>query len=227
MLARRPARRPPPPHPRHLAWAACRASSGAKPTPLRRRPHASRLPRRRPRRPQPHDALHGHRSHQARPRLEQRRLHHRALAGLRTANEMLLIMGSAPLVSRRPTPPAKPPRSTSTTTSPAPCAAHRRQQPHLLRQRLAATTTPARHLARITVPVMWINSADDFINPPELGIAAEAGQTNAPRKVHPPPHHRRNPRPRHPHRRRHLEGLPRRTPERIGTQTISCQESKS
>ncbi|MEO6817741.1 MAG: hypothetical protein ABI177_13675, partial [Edaphobacter sp.] len=23
----------------------------------------------------------------------------------------------------------------------------------------------------ITVPVLWINSADDFINPPELGIA--------------------------------------------------------
>jgi len=30
---------------------------------------------------------------------------------------------------------------------------------------------PAPLLARITVPVLWINSADDFINPPELGIA--------------------------------------------------------
>ena len=30
---------------------------------------------------------------------------------------------------------------------------------------------PSPHLDRITVPVMWINSADDFINPPELGIA--------------------------------------------------------
>ena len=30
---------------------------------------------------------------------------------------------------------------------------------------------PSRHLDRITVPVMWINSADDFINPPELEIA--------------------------------------------------------
>ena len=26
-------------------------------------------------------------------------------------------------------------------------------------------------LAKITVPVLWINSADDFINPPELGLA--------------------------------------------------------
>ena len=27
------------------------------------------------------------------------------------------------------------------------------------------------NLERITVPVVWINSGDDFINPPELGIA--------------------------------------------------------
>ena len=30
---------------------------------------------------------------------------------------------------------------------------------------------PSAGLERITAPVMWINSADDFINPPELGIA--------------------------------------------------------
>jgi homoserine O-acetyltransferase len=30
---------------------------------------------------------------------------------------------------------------------------------------------PSSGLERITAPVMWINSADDFINPPELGIA--------------------------------------------------------
>ena len=30
---------------------------------------------------------------------------------------------------------------------------------------------PSAHLDRIKVPVMWINSADDYINPPELGIA--------------------------------------------------------
>jgi homoserine O-acetyltransferase len=28
---------------------------------------------------------------------------------------------------------------------------------------------PAPHLARITVPVTWVNSADDFINPPGVG----------------------------------------------------------
>jgi homoserine O-acetyltransferase len=32
---------------------------------------------------------------------------------------------------------------------------------------------PSAHLEQITVPVLWINSADDFINPPELGIAEQ------------------------------------------------------
>jgi homoserine O-acetyltransferase len=30
---------------------------------------------------------------------------------------------------------------------------------------------PQPKLGTITAPVLWINSADDFINPPELGIA--------------------------------------------------------
>jgi homoserine O-acetyltransferase len=30
---------------------------------------------------------------------------------------------------------------------------------------------PSPRLEKITAPVLWINSADDFINPPELGIA--------------------------------------------------------
>ena len=32
---------------------------------------------------------------------------------------------------------------------------------------------PAPQLAAISVPVLWINSADDFINPPELGLAQQ------------------------------------------------------
>ena len=35
------------------------------------------------------------------------------------------------------------------------------------------TYGPSAQLARITVPVLWVNSADDFINPPELGIAQQ------------------------------------------------------
>ncbi len=90
--------------------------------------------------------------------------------GLRTANEMLLIMGSAPLVQQK----AAPTRE----------AAEKYVDKYL--DRVGDTTDannmiyyldasrnydPSKNLAKITVPVMYINSADDFINPPELGIA--------------------------------------------------------
>jgi homoserine O-acetyltransferase/O-succinyltransferase len=39
---------------------------------------------------------------------------------------------------------------------------------------------PSAGLEKITAPMLWINSADDFINPPELGIA----QKEAPRLAH-------------------------------------------
>ena len=32
---------------------------------------------------------------------------------------------------------------------------------------------PSPQLERITAPVMFVNSADDFINPPELGLAQQ------------------------------------------------------
>ena len=90
--------------------------------------------------------------------------------GLRTANEMLLIMGSAPLVMQ--------------TNFPTRQQAEAYVDKYLDRT-VAATDAnnliyyvnasrnydPSQHLDRIKVPVMYINSADDFINPPELGIA--------------------------------------------------------
>lgn len=92
------------------------------------------------------------------------------VVGLRTANEMLLVMGSAPLVMQK----AAPTRE----------AAEKFVDNYLART-VASTDAnnliyyvdasrnydPSTQLGRITVPVMYINSADDFINPPELGIA--------------------------------------------------------
>jgi homoserine O-acetyltransferase len=92
------------------------------------------------------------------------------IQGLRTANEMLLIMGSAPLQMQKLYPTRE--------------AAEKYVDDYLART-VAATDAndliyyvdasrnydPSAHLDRITVPVMYINSADDFINPPELGIA--------------------------------------------------------
>ena len=43
---------------------------------------------------------------------------------------------------------------------------------------LAASRTydPSRDLEKITAPMTWVNSADDFINPPELGLAEAAAK---------------------------------------------------
>jgi homoserine O-acetyltransferase/O-succinyltransferase len=90
--------------------------------------------------------------------------------GLRAASELSFIMGSSPLQLQKQAP-------------------TRAQAEEYIDQALAWTTAhtdandliyyldasrsydPSAHLDRITVPVMWINSGDDFINPPELGIA--------------------------------------------------------
>lgn len=98
------------------------------------------------------------------------------IEGLRTANEMLLIMGSAPLVMQK----QEPTRATAEA-----------YVDQVLARTVAATDAnnliyyvdasrnydPSQDLDRITVPVMWINSADDFINPPELGIAEKMVHT--------------------------------------------------
>jgi homoserine O-acetyltransferase len=90
--------------------------------------------------------------------------------GLRTANEMLLIMGSAPLVMQK----AAPTREAAEEYVDRYLArAVSRTDANDLIYYVDASRNydPSAQLGRITVPVMYINSADDFINPPELGIA--------------------------------------------------------
>jgi homoserine O-acetyltransferase len=90
--------------------------------------------------------------------------------GLRTANEMLLVMGSSPLQMQKQAP----------TREQAEQYVDR-----YLDRTMAATDAnnmifylnasrnydPSPRLETISAPLLWINSADDFINPPELGIA--------------------------------------------------------
>jgi homoserine O-acetyltransferase len=90
--------------------------------------------------------------------------------GLRTANEMLLIMGSSPLQMQKQAP----------TREQA-----EQYVDHYLERTMASTDAnnllfymnasrnynPGPRLETITAPLLWINSADDYINPPELGIA--------------------------------------------------------
>jgi len=90
--------------------------------------------------------------------------------GLRAANELLLVMGSSPLQMQKV----------------APTRAQAEQYVDKYLERTMASTdannmlfylnasrnyNPEPKLETIKAPVLWINSADDFINPPELGIA--------------------------------------------------------
>jgi homoserine O-acetyltransferase/O-succinyltransferase len=92
------------------------------------------------------------------------------LAALRTAADLLLIAGSAPLYQQAalPTRDAADQRVAEyTKASLATLDAN-----DLLYQVSASRDyDPSSRLEQIRAPVMWINSADDFINPPELGIA--------------------------------------------------------
>jgi homoserine O-acetyltransferase len=101
------------------------------------------------------------------------------IQGLTTANELLMIMGSSPLQMQKHYPTR---------------AAAEAYVEDYLKRTLAQTDAndliyyvqasrnydPSANLERITVPVLYLNSADDFINPPELGIA----QTMASRMPH-------------------------------------------
>jgi homoserine O-acetyltransferase/O-succinyltransferase len=91
-------------------------------------------------------------------------------SGLRTALDLLIIAGSAPLQNQKD----YPTRETADA-----------YVDNFMKTRLANTDAndvlyaiessrnydPSPYLEKITAPVMFVNSADDFVNPPELGIA--------------------------------------------------------
>jgi homoserine O-acetyltransferase len=90
-------------------------------------------------------------------------------AGLRTAQDLLVIAGSAPLVMQKTL-------STRDAADQYVDDAERRagtlDANDLLYQVNASRNyDPSPQLVKVAVSVMWINSADDFINPPELGTA--------------------------------------------------------
>jgi homoserine O-acetyltransferase/O-succinyltransferase len=139
------------------------------------------------------------------------------IQGLRTANEMLLVMGSSPLQMQKQAPTRERPSSMSTTTWRT--LASTDANDLIFYTNASRNYDPSPHLDQITTPVLWINSADDYINPPELGIA-ENMVKRMPNARFILPHLRRHARPRHPHRRRSLEGLPDRIPESHRAQPV-------
>jgi homoserine O-acetyltransferase/O-succinyltransferase len=96
-------------------------------------------------------------------------------AGLRAAMDLLILVGQTPLPMQLAMPTRAKVESFLAAELPRRMAANDAND---FIYALAASRTydPSRDLEKITAPVTWVNSADDFINPPELGIAEPAAR---------------------------------------------------
>ena len=89
--------------------------------------------------------------------------------GLRTANDIVLVMGSSPLQMQKMAPTRE--AAEKYVDAYAKRNANTDANDMLYYWDASRNYDPSPNLGKITVPVLWINSADDYINPPELGIA--------------------------------------------------------
>lgn len=92
--------------------------------------------------------------------------------GLRGANEMILIMGSSPLMMQRLAP-TREKAEEYVDRFLARTMASTDANDMVYYLNASRNYDPSSKLETIKAPVLWINSADDFINPPDLGIAEE------------------------------------------------------
>jgi homoserine O-acetyltransferase len=90
--------------------------------------------------------------------------------GLRTANEIILMMGSSPLQMQKQAP-TRDAAEKYIDQSLARVLASTDANDLIYQMNASRNYDPRPNLDKITTPILWINSADDFINPPELGIA--------------------------------------------------------
>jgi homoserine O-acetyltransferase/O-succinyltransferase len=88
---------------------------------------------------------------------------------LRTAQDLLILAGSAPVAMQRALPTRDAADKYLADLGGKPGAPDANDL--LYQVNASRNYDPSPQLEKITAPVMWINSADDFINPPELGIA--------------------------------------------------------
>jgi homoserine O-acetyltransferase len=94
------------------------------------------------------------------------------VGALRTAADVLLIAGSAPLYQQK-TYPTRDEADAYLTGRIDGAIKSMDANDTLYQLGSSRNYDPSPNLEKITAPVMWINSADDFINPPELGIAEQ------------------------------------------------------
>jgi homoserine O-acetyltransferase len=92
------------------------------------------------------------------------------LDGLRAAEYLIIIAGSAPLQMQKtlPTPEAADAYASGYVNK---ALAGLDANDEIYQIDSSRTYDPEPGLGRIAAPMIWVNSADDFINPPELGIA--------------------------------------------------------
>ena len=88
--------------------------------------------------------------------------------GLRGAAAMLLVMGSAPLQMQKNYP-TRPQAEKYVDDYMARTIAHTDANNLIYYVNASRNYNPEPKLSTIVAPTLWINSADDFINPPELG----------------------------------------------------------
>src|SRR5580698_5749314 len=89
---------------------------------------------------------------------------------LRAAQDLLIIAGSAPVLMQKQLP-TRDAADKYVADSVESRIASLDANDLLYQVNASRNYDPSPRLEEITAPVMWINSADDFINPPELGIA--------------------------------------------------------
>ncbi|MEI9888566.1 MAG: alpha/beta fold hydrolase [Rhizomicrobium sp.] len=92
------------------------------------------------------------------------------LAGLRAASDFLVLASQAPLLAQK-TYPTRDAVDAYIDAATARNLATLDANDFLYQIDASRNYDPSPRLGDIEAPVMWINSADDFINPPELGIA--------------------------------------------------------
>jgi homoserine O-acetyltransferase len=90
--------------------------------------------------------------------------------GLRGADDLIVMAGSAPLQMQKNFPTRKDAEAYVDRTMDT-MIARTDANDFLYYVDASRNYNPEAKLGSITAPVLWINSADDFINPPELGIA--------------------------------------------------------
>ena len=91
--------------------------------------------------------------------------------GLRTARYLTMLAGGNPVALQAQYPSRAQADLFLTTSYMAAAASSADANDQIYQLDSSRNYNPAPLLAKITVPVLWINSADDFINPPELGMA--------------------------------------------------------